>query len=93
MVGLAKPWHLTAHKIMQGINLINDLKGPDTALKCFRYFLDNIPAWDNTILETKTINQFMQSLAEQFETLSGVSKSTVYPQLIHTSDYDAKARK
>jgi hypothetical protein len=35
---------------MQGIDLVHDQKGADIALKCFRFFLDNIPAWDNTIL-------------------------------------------
>lgn len=50
IVGEAKPWHLTAHKIIQGINLVLDQKGAEQALQCFRYFLDNIVAWDNTIL-------------------------------------------
>jgi hypothetical protein len=35
---------------MQGINYVHDKKGADLALTCFRYFLDNIPAWDNTPL-------------------------------------------
>ncbi len=50
IVGQAKPWHLSAHKIMQGINFVHDKKGADLALTCFRYFLDNIAAWDNTPL-------------------------------------------
>lgn len=58
MVGEAKPWHLTAHKIIQGITLVHDLKGPDQALKCFRYFLDNIPTWDNTAVVNTTISKY-----------------------------------
>lgn len=92
MVGQAKPWHLTAHKIMQGINYVHDTKGPAEAIKSFRYFLDNIVAWDNTALETKSINQFMNDLAGQFERMSGVSKDAILPQLAHTSSYDGKAR-
>lgn len=92
MVGQAKPWHLTAHKIIQGINYVHDQKGSAEALKCFRFFLDNIPSWDNTIMQTKSISQFMDSLAGQFQTLSGVSKPAILPQLAHTSEYDGKAR-
>jgi hypothetical protein len=92
LVGQAKPWHLTAHKIMQGITYVHDKKGPAEALKCFRFFLDNIPAWDNNILQTKSISQFMDALAGQFETLSGISQSEIRPQLPHYSAYDNKAR-
>lgn len=92
MVGQAKPWHLTAHKIMQGITYVHDKKGPAEALKCFRFFLDNIPAWDNNILQTKSISQFMDALAGQFEILSGVSQAELRPQLPHYSAYDNKAR-
>lgn len=77
---------------MQGINYVHDQKGSAEALKCFRYFLDNIPSWDNTILQTKTINQFMSSLAGQFQTLSNINGSALLPQLAHTSSYDGKAR-
>lgn len=77
---------------MQGIRIVHDQKGDAVALNCFRFFLDNIPAWDNTIMETKSINQFMSLLAEKLENLSGVSRSVILPQLAHTSSYDGLAR-
>lgn len=58
MIGQAKPWHLTAHKIIQGITLVHDQKGASEALKCFRYFLDNIPSWDNTAVTNISINKY-----------------------------------
>lgn len=92
IVGQAKPWHLTAHKIIQAINLVRDQKGNEQALSVFRYFLDHISSWDNTFLQTNTINQFMDQLAAQVSTLSGIPKESIRPQLAHYSDYDGKAR-
>lgn len=77
---------------MQGINYVRNQKGNEDALKSFRYFLDNIPAWDNTILQTKSITEFINLLAEQFERMTGIAKSELVPELAHMSTYDRKAR-
>ena len=37
VVGQAKPWHITALKILQGIRYVQDLECPTAALSCFRY--------------------------------------------------------
>lgn len=92
IIGQAKPWHLTAHKIIQAVNLVRDTKGHEQALTVFRYFVDNIPEWDNTALNTKSVAAYMDALAEKVALLSGISKSVILPQLAHYSDYDKKAR-
>ena len=52
MVGQAKPWHITALKILQGIRYVQDHKSSEAAVACFRYFLDNIGTWDNSRIKT-----------------------------------------
>ena len=58
----------------------------------FRYFLDNIPAWDNTILQTKPITEFINLLAEQIERMTGITKAELVPELAHLSTYNSRAR-
>ena len=63
MVGQAKPWHITAFKILQGVRYVQDHKSAEAAVKCFRFFLDNIPTWDNTRIQTETVTSYMEKLA------------------------------
>lgn len=92
MVGQAKPWHTTALKILQGIRHVRDNKNAETAVACFRYFLDNIADWDNTRINKETVNSYMDALAQQLSTLSGIPAGEIRPQLQHYSTQDGHAR-
>ena len=92
IVGQAKPWHTTALKVLQGIRYVQDKKDAKTALSCFRFFLDNIPNWDNTRLQVETITGYMDKLAAQFGQISGISAAEIRPELQHYSKTDGPAR-
>lgn len=79
MVGQAKPWHITAFKILQGVRFVQDQKGAEAAVACFRFFLDNIATWDNTRIQTETITSYMDKLADQFQQLTGIPAAQIRP--------------
>lgn len=86
------PYHITAHKVVQGLLYVQDQKGDQAALESLRYFLNNINLWDEQTVKTLTINQYMANLAENLSNKYGFDKATIFAQLMHYSEYDKNTR-
>jgi hypothetical protein len=57
-----------------------------------RYFLDNLDSWDEKSIKSVTINQFLNNLAGQVSSLTGLSRDDIRKEIAHFSTTDGLTR-
>ena len=57
-----------------------------------RYFLDNLDSWDEKSIKSVTINQFLNNLAGQASSLTGLPRDDIRKEIAHFSTTDGLTR-
>jgi DNA topoisomerase VI subunit B len=74
------------------VRYVYDHQGSEEALRVLRYFLDNIDSWNEESIRKLTINQFLNNLAGQVSSLTGLPRDDVRTELAHFSKTDNLTR-
>jgi DNA topoisomerase VI subunit B len=88
----ALPYHITSQKLLTAVRYVHEQQGSEEALRVLRYFLDNIESWDEQAIRRITINDFLNNLAGQVSSLTGLPRDAVRTELAHFSATDGLAR-
>jgi DNA topoisomerase VI subunit B len=86
------PYHLTSEKLAIAVRYVQEQRGSEEALRVLRYFLDNVDSWNEQSVRSLTINQFLNNLAAQVSSLTGLPRDDIRTELAHYSTTDGLTR-